>query len=298
MRQMLFKRNIAGVDDAAVASAIGAAAGSAINVGGGIFTAKKNREFAREEAEKQKQWAEQMYNKQNAWNYEMWQKENEYNSPEAQVNRLRDAGLNPLNYGLDGTGNSGSIEAAQPLGYERANVGNQPNPFSGLEDAAMRAAQVTSMTLDNEKKKKELGYMDDEHTVDMQIKSATVEEIQTRTSKLETDIKNGEMDIKLKEKDIDKKDAEIACEWARYAGLGLDNNLKEQLNPLLVRAQELENQLNEVKGKYEEQRILGELAEQRAHIAALYAQAALAGAQKEGVKLDNKVKEAESKCSE
>ena len=36
----------------------------------------------------------------------MWQREQTYNSPENQVQRLRDAGLNPLFYGLDGNSTS------------------------------------------------------------------------------------------------------------------------------------------------------------------------------------------------
>lgn len=36
-----------------------------------------------------------MFNKQLQWNYDMWQQNNEYNTPSAQVQRLRAAGLNP-----------------------------------------------------------------------------------------------------------------------------------------------------------------------------------------------------------
>lgn len=113
---------IIGAGASALAGGTSAVAQSSLN--------KKTREFNREEAEKQRQWNEAMAEKQNAWNYEMWLKQNEYNSPEAQVERLRAAGLNPLYYGLDGTGNAGALEAAQPLGYERARADNQANPIA------------------------------------------------------------------------------------------------------------------------------------------------------------------------
>lgn len=108
---------------------------------------KKTREFNKEEAEKQRLWSEKMYNEQNAWNYEMWLKQNEYNTPDAQVQRLLDAGLNPLYYGLDGS-SAGDLSAAQPLGYERAQIGNQINPFSGIEDIATKVAQISNMQAD------------------------------------------------------------------------------------------------------------------------------------------------------
>ena len=33
---------------------------------------------------------------QNQWNIEQWNRENDYNSPKAQVQRLIEAGINPL----------------------------------------------------------------------------------------------------------------------------------------------------------------------------------------------------------
>lgn len=126
---------------------------------GGLFSVgqnKKNREFEREEAEKERAWNEKMFNETNAWNLEMWNKENEYNTPENQVQRLRDAGLNPMYFGLDGTGNAGSVNSAQALGYERASVGNQQNPIAG----ALQMAQLAQMESQTEKTKSETKMID------------------------------------------------------------------------------------------------------------------------------------------
>ena len=38
----------------------------------------------------------ELHNSQNEWNLEQWERENEYNSPENQIKRLQDAGVNPL----------------------------------------------------------------------------------------------------------------------------------------------------------------------------------------------------------
>lgn len=137
----------------ALTEAGAAALGSASAVGSGIAGAitqsiqnKKNRAFESEQASLQRDWSERMYNQQNVWNLEQWQRQIEYNNPVNQVQRLRDAGLNPLFYGLDGTGNASELTAAQPLGYERATIGNQVNPFAvGLQsgtDLAMKVAQI------------------------------------------------------------------------------------------------------------------------------------------------------------
>lgn len=115
---------------------------------------KKTREFNREEAEKQRQWSEKMYNEQNAWNYQMWNEENAYNTPEAQVQRLRDAGLNPLYYGLDGS-SAGDISSAQPLGYERAQMSAMANPFAGATDVGLKIAQIANIQADTAKKSNE-----------------------------------------------------------------------------------------------------------------------------------------------
>lgn len=122
-----------GAGASALAGGTSAVAQSSLN--------KKTREFNREEAEKQRQWNEAMAEKQNAWNYEMWMKQNEYNDPTHQVQRLRDAGLNPLYYGLDGS-SAGALTAAQPLGYERARADNQANPITAGIGAVGELAQA------------------------------------------------------------------------------------------------------------------------------------------------------------
>lgn len=73
--------------------------GDFINMG---FTAqqnKKNREFAEEQAQNE-------FDR----NVQMWQMQNEYNSPSAQMQRFKDAGLNPhLIYGQGNPGNASQL---------------------------------------------------------------------------------------------------------------------------------------------------------------------------------------------
>ena len=121
-------------------------------VGSGIIGAvsgaiqnNANRHFEAEQSALQRDWNERMMDKQNAWNLEQWSREIEYNSPAAQVQRMRDAGLNPLYYGLDGNGVTSAPSSAQALGYERASLPNQVNPFAMGLDAAAKVAQISNI---------------------------------------------------------------------------------------------------------------------------------------------------------
>lgn len=52
---------------------------------------------------------ERMQHQQNAWNLEQWNRNNEYNSPAAQLQRMKAAGLNPdLMYGQNASGAAGN----------------------------------------------------------------------------------------------------------------------------------------------------------------------------------------------
>lgn len=52
---------------------------------------------------------ERMQQQQNAWNLEQWHRNNEYNSPAAQLQRMKAAGLNPdLMYGQNASGAAGN----------------------------------------------------------------------------------------------------------------------------------------------------------------------------------------------
>lgn len=140
-----FKRYIATETVGAIIGAAGAvgAAGTQAYASGKMN--KRAEKFNREEAEKQRTWNEYMADKQNAWNYQMWNEALDYDSPVNQVERLRAAGLNPMYYGLDGNSAQAAPDAAQPLGYERAQAPNYENPVASGIDAAMKVAQIANI---------------------------------------------------------------------------------------------------------------------------------------------------------
>lgn len=75
---------------------------------------------------------------------------NAYNTPAEQVKRMREAGLNPLFYGLDGS-SAGMQQSAQALGYDRASARGLTNPLMGAVDASLKLAQE-KLALSNARK--------------------------------------------------------------------------------------------------------------------------------------------------
>lgn len=97
---------------------IAQAASSIIGTAGGMVQGARNRRAQRKENRAQRQWASDMYDLQNQRDIEFWNMQNQYNDPAAQMQRLKDAGLNPnLVYGNGTTTSAGPIathSAPQP----------------------------------------------------------------------------------------------------------------------------------------------------------------------------------------
>lgn len=72
---------------------------------------------------------------ENQWNVAQWNRENEYNSPLAKLQRLAEAGLNPVFYGLDGVSNSNQLTSAS--------LANQTAPTLA-NTQTQRAAEISS----------------------------------------------------------------------------------------------------------------------------------------------------------
>lgn len=199
-----------------VMSSVGGPIGAVVGAISGAIGANQQRNFEREEAEKQRLWSEQqsaiqrtwnenMSDKQNAWNYEMWMKQNEYNTPAEQISRLRDAGLNPLYYGLDGS-SAGSLSASQTLGYDapsyqRASASSFENPLTAGLEGALKVAQISNIQANTAKTSEE--------TLSEVVRR---ENMRQETENLKQDLKNKLANEKLT--DSQRKQIEKGLEWA------------------------------------------------------------------------------------
>lgn len=99
-------------------NAIGSIIGSGIEAASSMAGLKKQHEYNKE-----------MAALQNQYNIDMWNRQNEYNSPVQQMNRLKEAGLNPnLMYGQGTVGNASSAP--------HLSAPNAPDVQGAVRDAA------------------------------------------------------------------------------------------------------------------------------------------------------------------
>lgn len=82
---------------------------AALAVGGATLLGSGGQAYAQGKMNKKtREWNEKMFQRQNETNEAYWHMQNAYNSPRAQMQRLQEAGLNPmLAYGNSGSGASG-----------------------------------------------------------------------------------------------------------------------------------------------------------------------------------------------
>ncbi|QCS37074.1 DNA pilot protein [Tortoise microvirus 49] len=128
---------------AAAASLIGAGinaaagAGQAMAVGiGGRKKQKRAFEYNKQLQTQQFEANQALMNQQQDFNLRFWNLENQYNTPSKQMQRYKDAGLNPaLMYSQGDSGNAGSIDAVTPQNVDYSAYANTPQPTSNAEIA-------------------------------------------------------------------------------------------------------------------------------------------------------------------
>lgn len=100
-----------------------------------------------------KQLAKHTFNK----NVEMWKMQNEYNSPKAQMQRFKEAGLNPnLIYGKGTAGNAQTMPQYQALPSSGELFGQSVAGLQGLVEVGKKKAELAMAQLDAEFKKNTL----------------------------------------------------------------------------------------------------------------------------------------------
>lgn len=148
-----------GLFDGFMSGAAGPLAGGILGSIGSVMNNNMQLKIARETNKLNRQ----MFDDQLEFNEMMWNKQNEYNDPLAQRQRLENAGLNPLFFGLDGNGNASGWQSATPVPAQGASV---QNPLSSLAAGLSSIPQARNLEADT--KGKEL---------DNYIKDATKEDL-------------------------------------------------------------------------------------------------------------------------
>lgn len=265
---------------------------------------QKNRDFNSQEALKQRQFeaeqarlanefsanqAQLAFQRESGFAQKMWKLENDYNSPNAQLQRLRDAGLNPNLFGGDNTaGSVGSASSSAPNGAmphgTSASVGSSlsVSPYT-LTNPALEAAQVriananaTKAESDAERTKKLLPG-------EVQIQGKTFDLIGTQISL------NKEQENFIR-KSAEKQDAEINQINATISKIELETSLFDKQGQLIQKEidsfeKRLESALNEAASRAKLN--LANASEVASKIALNYANAQKAKAEAQSYVLNN-----------
>lgn len=242
------------------------AALTAANIGGNMLTqrwanranqrmAADQRRWNEQQWYRESQFSQQMQDRQNEFNLDMWNRANVYNSPASQMQRFKDAGLNPnLIYSKGTAGQAGGLTSApittpNTKPYQRAqNVAPKVNLLEYMNARSLQAQtnNVDANTLVQEQKarteatnqvlnivKAAGGKLDNKlkaEILDYQIQAAeqNLRNITNEANKSALEVNELELTIP---KRLKKLDAEIAGILENTTAKNLENQLNKALKP-------------------------------------------------------------------
>lgn len=243
--------------------------GSVVSAGGGIAASIINNRAARKENERNREYNLKLAQMQNQWNIEQWQRENDYNSPMAQIQRLKEAGINPdMVYG----GGIANTSASSP--QMTAGAPSSPTPLVGMPnavdsylDAQLKKRQIDLADADLKRKGIENKYLDSEKALGMSISKQTYEANKHEITLLLEEIEQSRIRTQVMSTDdyIKRIEAAFRAEELQTQLKILSNQLKlsdnEVANMLTAKALELngkdlDNRYKEALLKWEDPKIL------------------------------------------
>lgn len=205
-------------------------------------------------------------------NLEQWQRENEYNSPSAQMDRYRQAGLNAnLIYGQSnlaasspemsiGDVGSGTAQTAAPLDVEGINI--DPASLQRLiNETKLADANTENINADTEKKKEETENVEED----------------TRGKKIENDFKQDLNPVKLEQaaQDLEKTASENKLIQSQVKNTNLDSALKKYEQEL----KQLDIQIKRVEADHADELMELRIKRENAQISFVNHQIAMIGKQ-------------------
>lgn len=117
-------------------------------IGGSLLGGAINRKNASQNAKRQHEYNMQMALMQNRMNVRHWNRQNRYNDPSQQMERFKNAGLNP--HLIYGQGTAGNATAIQPFEAPKTDVTLPPilqpeGYLSSFQDAQLKQAQTDNV---------------------------------------------------------------------------------------------------------------------------------------------------------
>lgn len=211
-------------------------AGSDVAAAGlSLLGQKFQRDWEEEQAAIERTWNENMMDKQNQFSLDMWNRTNTYNDPSAQYERLKNAGVNPLFYNLDGTGNASAFQSSNVLSSSRPT-----GVMNGLSAAAPYFGNVAKDIAEIENKRAQTAKTNNENLT----------ETQRRENML--------VDIEKLRQDIEESKSRQGVNESQKANLDKVTSWIDRLNTAAVGYQESQKKVNDATAKRIETLLEGE----------------------------------------
>lgn len=221
-----------------IGTAIGAIGGAAISAIGNWFGNKSNRKASREAFERESKFAREERLAQQQWIEQMYEKNNSYNSPAAQMQRLKDAGLNPdLMYSRGDVGNATAPEAPQQAMTPRYNV--IPTNTYGqtaqiAADAGLKAAQARLADSQSKKTDTEESLL----TADYLLRKARTES--------DIELNNSTIYVNHELGQLNHAEAEVAAKKLQEIDVAM-SEARERINTMKAQQSEIDEKIVQMK---------------------------------------------------
>ena len=228
---------------------IGGIGGAAISAIGSFFGNKSNRKQSAEAFERESKFAREERIAQQQWIEQMYERNNSYNSPAAQMQRLKDAGLNPdLMYSRGDVGNATAPEAPAQAPTPRFNeipTNTYGQTAQIAADAGLKAAQAKLASSESKKTDTEESLL----TADYLLRKARTEsDIELNNSTICVNHELGQLNHaeaevaakKLQEIDVAMSEARERINTLRAQQSQIDENIVQLRFDRYLRSKEFE----------------------------------------------------------
>ena len=221
-----------------IGTAIGALGGAAISAIGNFFGNRSNRKASAEAFERESKFAREERLAQQQWIEQMYEKNNSYNSPAAQMQRMKEAGLNPdLMYSRGDVGSATAPEAPQQAMTPRFNV--IPTNTYGqtaqiAADAGLKAAQARLADSQSKKTDTEENLL----TADYLLRKARTES--------DIELNNSTIYVNHELGQLNHAEAEVAAKKLEEIDVAM-SEARERINTMKAQQSEVDEKIVQMK---------------------------------------------------
>ena len=205
---------------------------SAVEAGGNFLSGIFGGLFNANQAKKNRAFQERMYNQQVQDNINFWKMNNEYNDPSAQLERLRNAGINPNLYysggNIQNVASSAPDSASAPSGAQGSM--SMGSPFSGFT-SGIAQMKMLDQNIKESRSREFLNYVN-------------AQKSRSETAETEKRIENLTFDLAFKQ---DTRDLEITLKTAQYdLSKSMENMNRQQASLLQKECFKIEAEVNRI----------------------------------------------------